>query len=99
MDEKVIKKNMQIMNRFTQVYCNAHHGTKKGTLCKECADLLKYAERKLELCPLHPKPKCKDCKTHCYKPDSRAKVREIMKYSGIYFVKRGRIDWAIKYFL
>jgi hypothetical protein len=28
----------------------------------------------------------------------RAKVSEIMKYSDMHFVKRGRVDWLVKYF-
>ena len=28
----------------------------------------------------------------------RKRVREIMKYSGMHFVKRGSVDWLVKYF-
>jgi len=26
-------------------------------------------------------------------------MREIMRFSGLYFVRRGRLDWLVKYFL
>ena len=59
---------------------------------------LPYGKQRLLSCPYDPKPKCKDCETHCYRPKYREKVKEIMKFSGMHFVKRGRIDWLIKYF-
>lgn len=99
MDEKSIEKEMKIMTRFVQVYCNAHHGTDKRAVCDDCDELLKYTARRLEKCPYDPKPKCKDCETHCFKPAFRERIKNIMRYSGMYFVKRGRLDWAIRYFM
>jgi len=29
----------------------------------------------------------------------RQRIKEVMKYSGKYYVKRGRLDWLVKYFL
>jgi hypothetical protein len=91
-------KDIKTLQAFTKVYCRQHHGT-RGDLCPECDDLLQYAIQRRERCPYDPKPACKNCQTHCYKPEYRQKIREVMKFSGIYFVKRGRIDWMIKYFL
>jgi len=96
--DKSVERERQILGRFIEVYCRAHHGTAGRALCGDCADLLAYAEMRLARCPYDPKPKCKDCPTHCYRPEQRAKIREVMKFSGMYFVKRGRIDWMIKYF-
>jgi len=90
---------LRTLRRFVQVFCNHHHGTRRRTLCDDCQDLLSYAQVRLEKCPYDPKPKCKDCRTHCYKPEYRERVRAIMRYSGTYFVRRGRIDWLIRYFL
>ena len=53
---------------------------------------------RLDRCPQDPKPKCKDCAVHCYKPEYRRRIRAVMKFSGLYFVKRGRVDWLWKYF-
>ena len=94
----IIDRDITILRKFTEVYCQAHHGAKIG-LCDECTELVEYGRKRLEKCPYEPKPKCKKCPTHCYESDKRAKVKEIMKFSGIYFVKRGRIDWLIKYFM
>ncbi|MEW6203565.1 MAG: nitrous oxide-stimulated promoter family protein [bacterium] len=68
-------------------------------LCAECAELLRYGIRRRELCPYDPKPMCKRCETHCYRPAYRQRVKTVMKFSGIYLIKRGRLDMAIHYFL
>lgn len=91
-------RDVEILTRFIGVYCRHHHGT-KDALCGECADLLRYAAKMRAHCPLTPKPKCKDCAVHCYKPAYRARIREVMRYSGIHHVKRGRVDWLVRYFL
>ena len=70
----------------------------KYPVCKECSDFLLYAfERRLR-CPLEEKPICKHCTVHCYKPGHREKVREIMRFSGQYLIKRGRLDLLWHYF-
>jgi hypothetical protein len=99
MDDRTLKGELEILTRFIQVYCNGNHGTKRKQLCPECSGLLAYATGRLEHCPYDPKPACKACPTHCYKPEMRKKIKEVMRYSGIHFVKRGRVDWLIKYFM
>ncbi|MFB3789218.1 MAG: nitrous oxide-stimulated promoter family protein [bacterium] len=98
-DPWVVEKNLFILNQFIQVYCRGHHGERGRDLCAECRDLLEYARTRVEKCPYEPKPKCKECPTHCYKPDYRQRMKEVMKYSGMYYVKRGRLDWLVRYFL
>ena len=66
--------------------------------CHECRDFLLYAfERRLR-CPLQEKPACKHCQVHCFKPGHREKVREIMRFSGQYLIRRGRLDLLWHYF-
>ena len=91
-------RDLEVVTRFIQVYCRAHHHT-GDELCVECHDLLSYATQRLERCPHDPKPKCRDCASHCYAPKYRDEIKQVMRFSGIYFVKRGRVDWLIKYFL
>lgn len=67
-------------------------------LCQECAALLKHGIQKRALCPLHPKPACKNCRIHCYTPEYRQKIREIMAYSGKKMVLRGRLDYLWHYY-
>jgi len=100
-----VDKQMRTLVRFVEVYCRAHHQPKGAarqggkTVCAECRGLLDYARGRLACCPLDPKPKCKNCHIHCYQPKYRSRVKEVMKFSGMHFVKRGRLDWLVKYFL
>lgn len=66
-------------------------------ICQECIELLDYAVVRRKLCPLDPKPSCRKCKIHCYSRDYRAKIREVMRFSGTHLVKHGRIDLILHY--
>jgi len=93
-----VENDLRVLQRFIEVYCRKHHDPPRGEICADCANLLDYARERLEKCPYDPKPKCKDCPTHCYKPEYRQRIREVMKFSGMHFVKRGRLDWLWRYF-
>lgn len=67
-------------------------------LCVECRDFLAYAIVRRIKCPLDPKPTCKHCPVHCYRPGHREKVREIMRFSGRHLILRGRLDLLWHYF-
>jgi hypothetical protein len=67
-------------------------------LCPECRGLLDYAIARRRGCPLDPKPACKDCPIHCYKPVHRAEIRKIMRFSGRHLILRGRLDLLWHYF-
>lgn len=69
------------------------------TLCPECAGLLEHGMKKRALCPLDPKPTCRSCQIHCYTPEYRQKIREIMAYSGRKMILRGRLDYLWHYFI
>ena len=66
-------------------------------LCQECQDLLNYSTTRLLICPYDPKPMCKKCDTQCYTPANQEKIREVMKFSGLYLIKHGRLDLIIHY--
>ena len=66
-------------------------------LCQDCSKLLSHGIAKLLLCPYDPKPMCKKCETHCYAPGYREKMREVMRFSGLYLMKHGRLDLMIHY--
>jgi len=72
-------------------------GEKDLVLCNDCTKLLNHGMAKLLLCPYDPKPKCQRCETHCYAPVYREKVREVMKFSGPYMIKHGRLDLMFHY--
>lgn len=72
-------------------------GNESRLLCENCCKLLNHGIAKLLLCPYDPKPMCKKCPTHCYAPGYRERVREVMKFSGLYLVKHGRLDLMVHY--
>ena len=70
----------------------------KFPVCDECRDFVLYAFDRRLRCPLEEKPACKHCQAHCFKPGHREKVREIMRFSGQYLIRRGRLDLLWHYF-
>ena len=73
------KKTVALM---IKLYCRKKHGT-KNELCPDCKALSEYAAMRSDKCPfMESKTFCSNCKVHCYKPDMREKIREVMRFSG-----------------
>lgn len=73
------KRTVALMIR---IYCRKKHGTKKA-LCPECQVLHDYAIWRSDKCPfMETKTFCSNCRVHCYKPEMREKIREVMRFSG-----------------
>lgn len=73
------KKTVKIM---IEIYCRKKHKHKDG-LCDECTELLEYAHKRLSLCKFgENKSTCGKCPIHCYKKDMKAKIKDVMKFSG-----------------
>ena len=71
-----------MVSLMIKLYCNKIHDTKKE-LCAEFAELESYARSRSEHCPfMENKTFCSNCKVHCYKPEMREKIREVMRFSG-----------------
>lgn len=65
-----------------RLYCKKCHGTKTG-LCPECTALAEYACDRSDKCPfMDNKTFCSNCKVHCYKPEMRNRIRQVMRFSG-----------------
>jgi hypothetical protein len=64
-------------------------------LCEDCRKLLAHAFVKRSHCPMNPKPMCKHCPQHCYHPTYRAKIQEVMRFSGKRSVVSGRFDFLL----
>ena len=77
-----IEKEKHTVAQMVRIYCFLKHKQSRG-LCGECSNLLTYAQKRLDGCKFgDDKPACAKCKVHCYKPEMRARIREIMRYSG-----------------
>ena len=73
------KRTVALMIRL---YCRKKHGTKKKR-CPECEALSQYAMQRSDKCPfMETKTFCSNCRVHCYKPEMREKIREVMRFSG-----------------
>lgn len=80
--EKRREKEKQVVSLMIKLYCNKKHHTKKE-LCDKCRHLTEYAAMRSDKCPfMEDKTFCSNCKVHCYKPDMREKIREVMRFSG-----------------
>jgi hypothetical protein len=67
------------------------------SLCPDCTRLLTYGLAMRVKCPHDPKPMCKKCDTQCYHGEYKAKIREVMKFSGMYLMNHGRLDMLYHY--
>jgi hypothetical protein len=81
--ERRIIREKNTVEAMIKIYCHDQHKTSDGQFCADCRELLDYANRRLERCPFHgDKTTCANCKIHCYRPDMKVRIRDIMRYSG-----------------
>ena len=78
------EKEKTVVAEMIGLYCHHHHGTDRKTgLCPECAALRDYAQSRSDRCPfMETKTFCVNCRVHCYKPEMREKIRQVMRWSG-----------------
>lgn len=78
-----MKKQEEVVSLMIALYCRKKHKSKKGELCSECQELMDYAYLRLSKCPFGEKKNfCSVCPHHCYAPQHREKIREVMRFSG-----------------
>ncbi len=76
-----IQKDKDTIRIMISMYCSKKE--KNLTLCPECQALLHYAYLRLEFCRFKTKkPTCKKCPIHCYSPDKKEKMRQVMRFAG-----------------
>ena len=75
------EREKETVSLMISLYCRKHHGGKD--LCPECAALDAYARRRSDKCPfMETKTFCSNCKVHCYKPEKREQICQVMRFSG-----------------
>ena len=71
-----------------QIFCRGRHKNPAAmknpeNLCEECKNLSSYVKERVTKCPfMETKTFCSACRVHCYRKEERAKIREVMRYSG-----------------
>ncbi|KXY28647.1 hypothetical protein AT268_15330 [Bacillus cereus] len=76
-----IEREEKTISIMIDMYCKNEH--KQDTICEKCQKLKDYAYFRLSKSPFQEKkPACQNCKIHCYKPDMKSLVKEVMKRSG-----------------
>ena len=94
-----ILEEKKVVERMIHLYCHKKHGTVEGTHCDDCGALLTYSDQRLDNCRYgEEKPTCRKCKTHCYNPSNRTKIRMVMRFSGPRLVLRAPAKWIRHFF-
>lgn len=76
------EKEKQVVSLMIELYCKKKHGSRQG-ICPNCKELNDYARLRSDKCPfMETKTFCSNCKVHCYKPQMREKICEVMRFSG-----------------
>lgn len=76
------EREKRTVSLMIKLYCKKNHGTKQ-ILCPDCKALNDYAIYRSDKCPfMETKTFCSNCSVHCYKPEMRAKIRVVMRFSG-----------------
>ena len=76
-----VKEEQQVAEQMIRLYCRKKEGN--GELCPSCAELLQYARMRLEHCKFgEKKTTCKKCPVHCYRPEMRKRISEVMRWAG-----------------
>lgn len=83
-----IERERRTITAMIGIYCRDHHDRNHqdagdAGLCPDCAELLRYANQRLDVCVFgESKTPCNDCSVHCYSQTRRARIVEIMRYAG-----------------
>ncbi len=77
-----LERERKTVGVMIKMYCREKHGTRQG-LCPECEELWKYVQVRLDRCPFQEgKTTCKNCPVHCYRPDMKQRITEVMRFAG-----------------
>jgi hypothetical protein len=76
-----IAHEKKTVEQMIRLYCRLKEGNR--TLCPDCQALMEYAHKRLDYCKFgERKSTCRKCPVHCYKPDMRTRMQEVMRFAG-----------------
>ena len=77
-----LKNEKKTVKAMIRIYCSAHHKT-ENRLCFECQNVYEYAEFRINKCNFKfQNLVCSECRVHCFNPEMREKIKQIMRYAG-----------------
>jgi len=72
----LIERDKQTIRMMIEMYAKHHPGFDGDALAE-------YACKRLDKCRYgEEKPACKNCPVHCYAPDKREEIRQVMRWAG-----------------
>ena len=85
----------RVLETMCRDYCRSVHG--HAQLCGECAELLAYSCESIDKCPLgRKKTTCRKCTIHCFAPERKHEIRDVMRFSGKRLIRQHPI-MALRY--
>lgn len=84
-------RETRTVSQMIALYCAGNHADRPRDhtavcgepVCSECAELDAYAALRTARCrKMDVKTNCDSCPNHCYKPEMRERIRQVMRYSG-----------------
>ena len=76
------EREKQLVAEMIGLYCRKKHHPPTG-FCPECAALASYACERSNRCPfMQTKTFCSNCRVHCYKPELREQICQVMRFAG-----------------
>ncbi len=78
-----LKREKVTISKMVALYCRHQHKSANQKLCDICQALETYAHQRIDRCPFGAgKPTCAQCPVHCYRPQERQTIRQVMRYAG-----------------
>lgn len=76
-----LARERKLVRAMIAVFCRSRH---RGRVpCASCTELAEFCDLRLACCPFGAaKPTCARCRVHCYRPEMRARIREVMRHAG-----------------
>lgn len=76
------QREKEMVGQMIALYCKKKHRCREG-LCPACTALRDYAFSRSDRCPfMETKTFCSNCKVHCYQPQMREQIRQVMRFCG-----------------
>lgn len=76
------QREKEMVGQMIALYCKKKHRCREG-LCPTCTALRDYAFNRSDRCPfMETKTFCSNCKVHCYRPQMREQIRQVMRFCG-----------------